>query len=212
MKKTYIVRKAGIFLVAFLIAFAVFFCIKAIGGAGQQSALENQEAGITLIESENLQSAKRLCIINERAVAYTYPVYEQYFGSFCYIDKEGNVESAPYKLEKFEKVLDLCHGGQGRLLVLLSKATDIYMKEFDSSGNCIYTWSLSESIGDKQIESVRMDETGDLYVLLREEGEKCIYVYSSQGKLKEQINGLMSVGCLRKILQASARSLPCRLF
>ena len=199
MKKTYIVRKAGIFLVAFLIAFAVFFCIKAIWGAGQQSALENQEAGITLIESENLQSAKRLCIINERAVAYTYPVYEQYFGSFCYIDKEGNVESAPYKLEKFEKVLDLCHGGQGRLLVLLSKATDIYMKEFDSSGNCIYTWSLSESIGDKQIESVRMDETGDLYVLLREEGEKCIYVYSSQGKLKEQINGLMSVGCLRNI-------------
>lgn len=199
MKKTYIVRKAGIFLVAFFIALAVFFGIKAVWEAGHQPALENQEAGVTLIESENLQSAKRLCVINERAVAYTYPVYEQYFGSFCYIDKEGNTESAPYKLEKFEKVLDLCSGGQGRLLVLLSKATDIYMKEFDPSGKCIHTWNFSEDIGDKRIESVRMDETGDLYVLLMEEGEKCIYVYNSQGKLKERINGLMSVGCLRNI-------------
>lgn len=199
MKKSYIVRKTGIFLAACFIALAVFWGIKAIWGAGQQRTLKNQEAGVTLIDSENLQSAKRLCVINEKAVVYTYPVYEQYFGSFCDIDKEGNTKSAPYKLEKFERVLDLCAGRQGSLLVLLSKATNIYMKEFDSTGNCTHIWNLSESIGDKQIESVRMDETGDLYVLLAEEGEKCIYVYSSQGKLKEQISGLMSVGCLRNI-------------
>ncbi len=199
MKRTYIVKKAGIFLIAALIALTVFFCIKAIVGAGQQAVLEKQEAGITLIESKNLQSASRLCVINERAAAYTYPAYEQYFGSFCYIDKEGNVESAPYKLEKFEKVLDLCSDGQGGLLVLISQATDIYMKEYDLSGNCIQTWNLSEDVGNKRIESVRMDETGALYVLMEEEGERFISVYSSQGKLQEQIKGLLSVGCLRNI-------------
>lgn len=199
MKRTYIIKKAGIVFAAFLIALAVFFGIKAILGSGQQSVMEKQEAGITLIESKNLQSANQLCVINDRAAAYTYPVYEQYFGSFCYIDKEGNVKSAPYKLEKFEKVMDLCSNGQDRLLVLLSKATDVYLKEFDLSGNCTHSWSFSEDVENKRIESVRMDEKGELYVLMEEEGERFLSVYDSQGKLQEQISGLMSMGCLRNI-------------
>ncbi|MBR1692915.1 MAG: hypothetical protein IJ711_09105, partial [Lachnospiraceae bacterium] len=151
------------------------------------------------ITSEKLENSKWLCTLGDHMVVYSSALGQYKARRFSCVSKNGEITDAPYTLDKFERVSELCADPEGNLLLTSSLAGDNYVKLYDSEGSCLFQVNLTEKIGNGRVDSVRRDASGFLYIIARDENEALLYVLDSQGNIQSKFPLLFTVGYLRNL-------------